>query len=75
MINSGDEQKHLNFGYKSREIFSSSESSFVRKSNRFLLLLTDATEHCRIAKQERVLYRTKTDKVNDRKLDRVALQT
>jgi hypothetical protein len=44
MINSGDEQKHLNFGNNSGDIFSNMASSFNSKSNRFFTLSTDATE-------------------------------
>ncbi len=50
MINSGDEQKHLNTGSNSLEIFNSIESFFVKIFNRILLPLTDATEPDKIAK-------------------------
>jgi hypothetical protein len=44
MISSGDEQKHLNFGNNSLEIFNCIEPSFLRKSITIQGSLTDATE-------------------------------
>jgi hypothetical protein len=50
MISSGDEQKHLNFGNNSLEIFDCIEPSFLRKSITIQGSLTDATEPLRVDK-------------------------